>query len=194
MTEWQNAISRHSTRIDPSFQQEVFSFVQSLSMSTLPCLILCVYILQSPRYLPMYLAPNMIPSNSVTGSSRFPENPFSPARLGPAVDSVQQSSTYRPTCQDASSALTAGQTREKAWTGWRQIFPKWLSQITGIYFWYFHAGIRNWEFYTIMMRWACHPNAGKSYIFEDFEEFVDHSADRMNIFATAGWTTTIYWM
>ena len=78
MTEWQNAISRHSTRIDPSFQQEVFSFVQSLSMSTLPCLILCVYILQSPRYLPMYMVPNMIPSNSVTGSSRFPENPFSP--------------------------------------------------------------------------------------------------------------------
>ena len=62
---------------------------------------------------------------------RFPETP-SPARLGPAVDSVQQSSTYRPTCQDASSALT-GQTREKAWTGWRQIFPKWLSRIGGRY-------------------------------------------------------------
>ena len=145
MTEWQNAISRHSTRIDPSFQQEVFSFVQSLSMSTLPCLILCVYILQSPRYLsrctieygsqhyPLHLC-----HREQSDSQRTP----SPARLGPAVDSVQQSSTYRPTCQDASSGLT-GQTREKAWRGWRQIFPKWLIQITGIYFWYFHAGIRN---------------------------------------------------
>ena len=35
-----------------------------------------------------------------------------------------------------------------------------------------------------MMRWACHPNAGKGYILEDFEYLVDHNADRMNKFAT----------
>ena len=67
-------------------------------------------------------------SQGAADSQRTP----SPARLGPAVDFVRQSSTYRPTCQDASSALT-GQTREKAWTGWRQIFPKWLSHIAGSY-------------------------------------------------------------
>ena len=36
------------------------------------------------------------------------------------------------------------------------------------------------------MSWACHPNPGKSYIFEDFEDLVDHNAGRMNKFATAG--------
>ena len=32
------------------------------------------------------------------------------------------------------------------------------------------------------MRWVCHPNAGKGYIFEDP---ADHNADKMNKFATA---------
>ena len=44
------------------------------------------------------------------------------------------------------------------------------------------------------MRRACHPNAGKGNICEDFEDLVDHNADRMDKIATAGWTTTIYWM
>ena len=160
MTDWQNAIYRHSTRIDPSFPLVDFRLKLSTMginrkyfhlYSACPCprclawSYLCVYILLSPRYLsrctiehgsqhdPLHLC-----HREQSDSQRTP----SPARLGPAVDSVQQSSTYRPTCQDASSALT-GQTREKAWTGWRQIFPKWLSHIAGRYFWYFHAGIRN---------------------------------------------------
>ena len=40
------------------------------------------------------------------------------------------------------------------------------------------------------MSWACHPNPGKSYIFEDFEDLVDHNADRMNKFATTAWNIT----
>ena len=130
MTDWQNAIYRHSTRIDPSFplvdyclklyttgiNRKYFHLCSPCPSVHVHFALLdpmCVHFTVSQIHAYVHGSQDDPPHQAVSQRAADSQRIPFPARLGPAVDSVQQSSTYRPTCQDASSALT-GQTREKA--------------------------------------------------------------------------------
>ena len=162
MTDWQNAIYRHSTRIDPSFPLVDFRLKLSTMginrkyfhlYSACPCprclawSYLCVYILQSPRYLPrctIVHGSQHDPLHLCHREQQIPREPLLPS--GSVLLSilsgnhpliVQLVKMHHPPWRDKQGKRLE-QDGDKSFLNGCSRLPE--------YIWYFHTGIWNKNF------------------------------------------------
>ena len=163
MTDWQNAIYRHSTRIDPSFLWLIIGWKLSTTginrkyfhlYSPCPCprclawSYLCVYILLSPRYLPrctIVHGSQHDPLHQCHREQTIPREPLLPP--GSVLLSILSSNhplivqlvkMHHPPWRRDKQGKRLEQDGDKSFLNGCSRLPE--------YIWYFHTGIWNKNF------------------------------------------------